>query len=276
MATEAVRNNRGTYDFVKLTSGSIPYLDRVALGQVPGVTSLFKFGSYANVGTVETIIQDLDGQTYPFTKLGETFPLAFNSTSPDDAVGGSGARLIAVEYLDVNGIQQIGTFPTNGTNTVDCGIDANFVYRAYVLRGGESQNSIRNNNVGDIVFFNRDAATDKHSQISEGVGQTEMATFRVPSNKKLLLINGSFQVASGKECTLFLKFRPNELGLPGGEYNPFRVFFRNEKSANGSSDYPELSTPKLIPPNSDLIITGQMASTTGRVSASFGGRLYDI
>ena len=168
--------NRRTYD---------PQLD-IALGMVPGVSHVNKFGDNLVITTATDPedIWDVGGIWIPPVVADGAQIHNIKSSSDDDALGGAGAEIIRIFGLDENWHEISELVEMNGGATgpgVDTANEYWRIYRMYVV-----QNAAGGSNVGNISATANISGTIT-AQIDIAIGQTLMAIYTVPAKKRAYL-----------------------------------------------------------------------------------------
>lgn len=146
-------------------------------GEISGLTSTNKFGSNPDIDIAsvpETVWSP--GGLYVFPTSSGSIEVL--STSPADTAAGTGARTITIEGLNDEYEKITETFTLDGGNPVSSSLWTNWfrVYRAFVATAG-----LQEKNAGEINI--RLGATTL-ATIPPEEGQTQMAIFSIPADKK--------------------------------------------------------------------------------------------
>lgn len=156
----------------------------IAGGKVDGISMFDKFGRNEAVSGNEDVA--FQGGTYagfPIDPTAETFTIT--STSTDDDVGGAGAEIVKLYYLDANWEMQtvdVNMNGTGGTTTVVTGVRA---WRIKVVQSANGANTAFN--AGDITVTHSSTTANKFLVMDAGKGQSEFSGFTVPANHVLLV-----------------------------------------------------------------------------------------
>lgn len=169
-----------------LFSSNDPALDQ-AIAQtfksMVNVKSINKYGRNGDIDTASTP-EDIISQGGLYLEPSVAQIHEYDSTSAQDASGGTGCFNLVVEGLDENLDEATDIVAINGTTPVDGLILFKEIYRMYM----DSPVGSAGSNVGDIVARAKTDGTIT-AQIDAGRGQTKMAVFAVPRNKILLMKN---------------------------------------------------------------------------------------
>lgn len=163
--------------FAELKIGKIDfeptdYHMEVPLGNVPGQSSINKFGANADI-TKDTKedVWDL-GTDYPFTANGIAPITHIHSGSTSDT------EPIEIQGLDIDGILTTQTITLNGTTLVALTTPLWRVFRLKNIGTSDLIGVVDVANSGDTVIY---------AQINIGNNQTLMAIYTIPANKTALL-----------------------------------------------------------------------------------------
>ncbi len=150
----------------------------VALGNVPGWEILRRFGINADIdiGT-EDIWQAGGTRILPATAA----QVSVESTSVNDTVAGTGLRLLFIQGLDEDYMQQQEVVAMNGTTAVLTTNDYLRINNAFAASSGTSLG-----NEGDISLT---IGANLQSFIGTGFARTQTCMYTVPANKSFLLTN---------------------------------------------------------------------------------------
>jgi hypothetical protein len=246
------------------------YEDMVALGQVPGVMPVNKYGRSTNVDATATDIWDLTA-TQPIWLAPTAARIhAIVSSSGDDTLAGVGAKTVRIFGLvswnkkEVwEDIEMAGATPVNTINSYV------IIHRMKVLTWGTS-----GPNAGIIKAT---AASDSTitAQILAGAGQTQMAIYGIPSIQKLLLeqLYADMNKAGGLTPLADMSLQVNT--YPQSVSTNFVVKHTFGLVATGNSRVSELFTPpKLIEGPAVLKVQALGSTTDLDISAGFNGKLY--
>jgi hypothetical protein len=169
-----------------------------ALGELPGVLTIYKFGFQAAISTTERPIWD---ETTEVAYLSSpSTSVTVSSDDANDAVGGSGAEQITVLYLDGDWRLKVQVLGLNGTTGVTIPDSVLRVYRAYISRG----------DAAGEVYVGYGALTagvpaNILAHIHQAEGQTLMCVFTVPKGYVGLFY--AFTVGTGGNVSRFLTVR---------------------------------------------------------------------
>jgi len=236
------------YDIRSITQvgTSEPFELQVARGQIPGHSSVHKFGAVPEMsnGTTGTI-WDVDDTLYPWSAFATAGTLTVDRASESDA-----GKTITVVGLDSNYeeiTENVTLTAATGNATTQSFIR---VYRAYMHNGSAT-------NVGNINI--KKGATTV-ARITAGKGQTLMAVYTVPAGYTGYLTQGVMTIESGGDATgdMFVRY--------AGE-TAFRIGHTFEVA---SSEYHYAFTiPQRIPAKSDIDIRANVRTNNSRATAAF-------
>jgi hypothetical protein len=151
------------------------------------VKSIIITGTNTDVdtGAAEDIIKQ--GGTYtPYTAADQ---LSVVSSSANDTIAGTGARVLLIEGLDENYDQILETVNLNGTSAVTTTNSYLRVNYARVVLSGSGQT-----NAGNITITDATATTDVISYLAAGDSFSKQLFYTTPRNFELFLTNTSFSV----------------------------------------------------------------------------------
>jgi hypothetical protein len=154
-----------------------PFDLQVAREQITWHETVFKFGLNLAVGTsFETIWSGSNLYTY----LSSATVLKISSGSADDALGGTGARSVAIYGLDANYNEISESVLLNGQTAVNTGNSYLRITRMYVTTAGSGGTA------AGIIYAGTGTVTTGvpavvYAQIEIGYNQTAMALWTVPA-----------------------------------------------------------------------------------------------
>jgi len=219
-----------------------PFGLHVKRGYVQGHEHVHKFGFNTSVTTSATLIWNGGGDyTYPTTAA--VLGVVGTSTTDNSQITVQGVD------GDYNELSNIVTL--NGTTTVTTSGTFLRAYRAFVSDDNEPAGDVTITHSGDTVAI-----------VSEGEGQTLMATYTVPAGYTAylyqLVFGGAAEVAN-KFMTVRLRIRE-----PGG------IFRTQAKYTTAAQTFEEvMEFPLKFTEKTDIEITAQASSGTQQASAMF-------
>ena len=113
-------------------------------------------------------------QAYLFIDTPIQLQIVSDDIADDD--GGTGANTVKVQYQDSDGKAVIETITMNGTTAVELADTSYGCFRMSVETSGSG-----NTNAGQIVI--EDSSNNIYATIEPDEGQTQIAVFRIPSDK---------------------------------------------------------------------------------------------
>jgi len=236
---------------------------RLAKGEIPNSSTVFKFGRSEAIGLTEIPIWDGDA-AYTFLAAAEFINVV--SASANDTALGSGATTIIMYGLDTNFNEISEVITMNGTTPVKSTKEYLRLFRAIVLTTG-TPTPVAGSNLG-IISFTSFTTTTLQARIKVGEGQTLMAIYTVPAGKTAYITGAVFSVGSGKSCTFRGKFR--NCTTPNCSFsNKFTLELYQ------ASEYLPFITPLRVPEKTDMVITGINGTPAIAASASWGMILID-
>ena len=183
----------GRYSF---SNPSFEFMLSVAMGKVPGMSHINKFGHNPAIET-GTDPEDVwhGGGVYPFYPLTAQTLEVLSDSVEDDAdkePAGTGAYTIIIYGLDGNFNEVNETVTLNGAGIVALTEHTyRRVYRAIILTAGSS-----GSNVGNIVVRIASAGASA-AYIATADGQTQQAIYTIPEGKTGFFIKGYVGVSAG-------------------------------------------------------------------------------
>ncbi len=226
----------------------------VALGNVPGVKSIFKFGTNTDVGTTEETIWAAGG-LYVTPTTATVASIA--STSVDDTAAGTGARTILIQGLDEDFLEQEEIITLNGQTIVQSVNTYIRLNRMFVLTAGSS-----NTAAGQIVAT-VDAKTV--ATIPIGFNQTQVCHYTIPADKNGYLNAVFFGVGQGKEIRAGIYVRPF-----GSVYRNTANTFLYQSVLDA-----DFTVPPYLPPKTDIELRAVAATGTVNTNGSMTIVLVD-
>jgi len=165
----------GVYDLrsISQVGTSEPFELQVARGQIPGHSTLFKYGYNPNIVNVNETIWDVGGiYAYPSSAVKMT------ATSTDGA--NDEDVQVVISGLDADYNELTETVTLNGSGTAET--DGFFirVFRAFITGSQTPLGTINITNTGTT-----------YARITLGENQTLMAVYTVPAGKSLYINNGT-------------------------------------------------------------------------------------
>ena len=185
----------GVYDLrsISQVGTSEPFELQVARGQIPGHSTLFKYGYNPNIVNVNETIWDVGGiYAYPSSAVKMT------ATSTDGA--NDQDVQVVISGLDADYNELTETVTLNGSGTAET--DGFFirVFRAFITGAQTPLGTINITNTGTT-----------YARITLGENQTLMAVYTVPAGKSLYINNGTATHGtdtSGAFMTIRFMIRP--------------------------------------------------------------------
>ena len=242
-----------------------PFLLRVSMGLVPGFETLLKFGRNSDISTAAD--EDIweGGGLYVFPSTAETLSIA--STSDEDAAGGTGAATLEVQGLDSAGIEISEVVALTGTTPVIT--TKKFLRAPRGICRTPGTTSITDENQGAITATQTSSGTVMFV-INAGQGQTLLAVYTVPADKKML-INRYYatvgrQVATALSAELHIR--------PLGEC--FQIKRSTDANSQGSTTAVEVLDPPLfVESMSDVVVRAGVSANNAVVNGGFDAILYE-
>ena len=225
---------------------SEPFELQVARGQIPGHSTLHKFGAVPamSINTTGTV-WDINDTLYPWSAFATAGTLTVDRASASDA-----GKIITIIGLDAN-YNEISENVTL-TNATGNPTSNSFirVYRAYMYNGSAA-------NVGNIDI--KKGATTV-ARITAGKSQTLMGVYTVPAGYTAYLSQGVMSVQAGADATgnFFVRY--------GGQ-TAFRIAHTFEVAS--AEYFYAFHVPFALPEKSDVDIRASVRSNNARITAAF-------
>lgn len=239
-------------DFQKIKTNDLPFLHAIAMGRVPYMQRILKFGNNEAVGT--GAFEDIwdSGGTEVLLSSAETMTIVSDST--EDGPAGTGTREMIMFGFnnDYDPIQEVITL--NGTTPIVTQQEFLRVYRAYATDTGSN-----GSNVGNITFTATVAGT-AHASIEVGESQTQKTQFTIPRGFYGLLLY--IHLSALKNDQYKAELRVKEFG-------------QAERTLMVNQSFESIPTlrfdvPYLIPPRADMKIRAiNTASGQADISAFY-------
>jgi len=180
------------------------FMFRIVSGQIPGLSSVNKFG-HNPLATTNAAIWSKAGQYSFFPKTAQIIDVV--SSSSADTSGGTGARTIQVVGLDNNWLEVSEFVNLNGSSAVTLANEYIRMDEAIVVTAGDYET-----NAGSITLQIQGASTIS-SYIQVDDGQTKQAIYTIPANKQAYFVKGYVGVSdddkNGETAEFQWLMRPN-------------------------------------------------------------------
>ena len=229
--------------------------------------TVFKFGRNREIQTTSDP-EDIwsVGGVYPF--LTSSINVYVASTDTQDSAAGSGSKQIKIQGLDENYFQQEETFTLNGQTPVTGSKTFSRVHRAFITYAGSEEVNTGDINIG-YGTWSSGVPSNYIAQIPAGEGQTQMAIFTIPNDKRGYLLKWSSSIltgASGKAANIQLIYRENkgvnqivrkvkdQVGLGTNSMNTFQRVYE---------------FPDFIPPKTDVFLRVEQVTATSDITGEF-------
>lgn len=223
---------------------------------ISNAKTLTVLGNSSNIPVTESVLwSENNGYTFPTVAQSITI----SSSSANDALAGTGANYVYVEYLDSNWAEQTATLTMNGTSAVAFPTTAIRVNSARVVFSGSNGSNVGNIFVGyGALTSGKPATVLCKIDASEGISQ--QAVYSVPANCEAALDSALMGTASAKLVTI--NFNLYLFGL-----NTKMVVGKYYLYQNTINLGPDLVS-RSIPAKSDITFTGIASSGTAEVALS--------
>jgi len=235
--------------------------------------TIFKLGRNRDIQT-NTDPEDIwsVGGAYPF--LTSSINVYVASTSGSDAAADNGAKQVKIQGLDENYLEQEETFTLNGQTPITSSKTFSRVNMAFITYAGSEEVNTGDINIG-YGTWSSGVPSNYISQITAGEGQSQMAVYTVPKNKRGYMLKWSSSIltgASDKAANIQLIYRENngvnqtvrkvkdQVGLGTDSMNIFQ-------RQNGFPDF--------IPPKTDVFLRVEQVTATADITGEFSLVLVD-
>jgi len=174
----------------------------LAMGTIPGVTHVNKFGTNESIGTTYEMVWDQGGV---WVGLAAPTLLTLASDDANDDVGDTGAHSVVIEGIGVDGLELTDTVQLNGLTPVTSNLVFSFVNRMYVYAAGSSQTNEGRISASDDTQTYTAGVPDTSALIQSTIsilhGQTQQMIFKVPADKWAFTTGGYISADSSKITT---------------------------------------------------------------------------
>jgi len=250
---------------VSIVDGVTDYMIQVSRGLIPGASIKHIFGRNSSVGAALTPISNGGLYRTPTT----TATLEVISTDANDIVGGTGARLIEITYLDSNFIEQTGTIATNGlaasTETLS-GVKR--LLFARVKESGTYATQTAGSHIGAITIRESGAGQDWAiipSLGGFGFGSTQIGAYTIPAGYTAYLLKTGTSVSSNKVVNLYF-FKREKADVTTAPFTDMEIISVFD-GVSGSTSFRH-ETMEIIPEKTDIGFIGN-DSTGSEASVEF-------
>lgn len=149
-------------------------------GTPEDINSVNKWGLSNDIDTTDVpgqIIWPIKKSVQSYMFIDSPIQLRIKSTSANDTLTGTGAQKVNVLYQDSEGSEVSEIIELNGVTPINL-LDASYgVFRMFI-----SQTGSNNVNEGQIII--EDSSSNVYATIEISEGQTQIAVYRIPNNKK--------------------------------------------------------------------------------------------
>jgi len=235
--------------------------------------TVFKFGRNREIAT-NSDPEDIwsVGGVYPF--LTSSINVYVASTSGSDAAADNGAKQVTIQGLDENYSEQEETFVLNGQTPVTGSKTFSRVFRAFITHAGSNEVNDGDINIG-YGTWSSGVPSNYIAQIPANEGQTQMAVYTVPKNKRAYLLKWSSSIltgASGKAANVQLIYRENN----GTNQTVRKVKDQVGLGTNSMNTFQrKYEFPDFIPPKTDVFLRVEQVTATSDITGEFSLVLVD-
>ena len=235
------------------------YFHRLAMGEIPNHSMIYKFGRNAVVGATEVLVAT--GGFYGLPTVART--VVATSSSGLDVPLGTGARTLEIIGLNQNLDEVSEVIPMGGTS-VNLYLR---VFRVTVITSGNPSPLVGANQ--GTVSITQSISGTVMIQIAPFDGQTKTACYTVPRGYIALMWTVDVTTGEGKNATSQLKSR--NLNVVDAAFNVKGVRDNYQNSTGKEFKIPIKYTEKT-----DIVFTSKSASAGTSVSATFLFELIKI
>lgn len=177
----------------------LPIAQQAALGWVPNMTAVTKFGRNSDVDVNAGEIEDVweGGGLYTGFPAGVVNTVAETctvvSSSANDAAAGTGMRTCRLSGLGATGLAQLEDVTLNGTNAVTTTNRWYRVNRVTGLTGGSGQT-----NAGAITVRHSSTTANIFAVMPAGFGQSQIAAYTIPADQNGLILEVGCSVSNAQ------------------------------------------------------------------------------
>lgn len=246
----------------------MPFNDLVALGLIPGVKSIHKYGRNPDIDVISGFeaIWNGGGEYTGFNAVAAEIVTVVSSDAADDSAG-TGARTIKLFGLDTNGFEQTEIVTLDGATPVDSVKEYLRLDRAKCMTAGSG-----GTNAGVITIRQKTTTANIFAVLPIGYGSTMIAAYTIPAGK-VGLYDAWFSSFAGKttaDCNVRLNKRES-----GGCW---QVQEEHTLRSAGSSAFPrEFKVPKDgLPALTDIYVSADTDANDTGLAAGFDLKLYDV
>lgn len=213
--TSATDNREAIGNLRKLID-TTDYMIQVSRGLIHGASIRHVFGRNDSIGS--GIVPISNGSIYR-TPIG-TVTLEAISSNAGDTAGGVGARVIEIEYLDVNWITQKANITMNGlTPTTETISGIRRLFFARVLESGAYASQLASSHLGELtmrVVGGGDIWATIPVIGGFGLGATQIGATTIPAGKTGYLLKTGLSIKSNQAVNLYLfkRERSNIIAAP--------------------------------------------------------------
>jgi len=250
----------------------MPFLLAVALGMVPGYSSVNKFGHNTAAADGDDVWGG--GGEYEFYPTSAVSVDVKSSQAADDGdPGGTGARTIVIQGLDENWEEASEEITLNGTTEVAVPGTWMRLFRCVILTAGSTHSNVGNITVQCVGAAGGLSDNTVGIYINAGDGQTQQTMYTIPAGKTGYFIKGYVGVADDDKNGEVAEFqwlaRPNN-----GTTGAWAVKGEMGTNSGGASHWQyEYGIPAgPLPEKTDIKIK-LLDTTTGSIGVVGG---YDI
>lgn len=233
----------------------------IALGLIPGIDNLYKYGGSSSITTDMFPVWDKGGAYY---WLPAASKLQVVSDNVLDKLGSGGAISVELFGLDANKDEISEVVTLDGTTPVET-IKLFFRCFRVIINTGDTRVGL----LGDLSVYETGVAANVVAMVKAGKNQTHMAIYTVPNGKCALIDNADANCGAGKEAEVELVIFDN-LTINAVELvKATRYIYQN-------SFLRVYKTPRKVPAGTDIWMRAKADTGTIKVSASFEIRLFNI
>ena len=257
-------------------SVTIPFAGAAALGQLPGIKAIGKWGRAPNgVQATSTDIWDRADATptqQVWTAPTQARVHNVKSAHANDAAAGVGLQTVQVYGLTAWDTPEVSEIVTmNGTTNVATSNAYVIIHRMKAITWGSS-----GPNVGLITAT---AVTDATitAVILAGIGQTRMAIYGIASGQKLVLDHYYASILATGGATVSVDIALEVNSIPDTQLAGFVTKHETAVTKDGTGSHSHQFTPPFVATGPAIIKVTATASTADTdLMAGFGGIVVDV
>lgn len=260
--------SEGTWYDREKGQSDLEYGLNIQQGKVPGVSVVHTFGRVPSINTSDGFVAVTDnGANYTGFDAIAAEIISIVSSSADDAITGTGARVLLLSGLGPGFVEQTETVLLNGTTPVLSTLEYIRLNPVLVIQAGSV-----GSNVGLITLNQSVTTAIIFAEIQIGNNRTLNSGFTVPSGKLAYIRSGFATVGKKQSVVSELKASARQLG------STFQIAEWFSVGSQGSSYVPRPFVIPLIgiPTGTDVLLQANTDTNGASFSAGLEIILADI